>query len=243
MSSQELPPHLVIPVPDEGWPARFHDVDGRRYMSLGSEIYAPTDPTIGEVQSLYGYWATEHDNPYDKQHAWIKSVGYACADLISFYLGGETDGLRLLDMACGTGLVSQGLRERLDIATHVGADLTSEMLDVARSKPDLAGVSLVIGDVRKPMFAPNSFDAITGSLFINHLGNSQDRIATFKGAREMLRPGGLFVMIDTQNNPMREQVAAEFYEAFEYAALTHEIAHVDSVAPDGFMLDYYVGQA
>ncbi len=64
----------------------------------------------------------------------------------------QGEGLRLLDLCCGTGLSTAGLVAAYPKATIVGLDASQGMLDVARGKPGLArdSISFVLGDAMDP---------------------------------------------------------------------------------------------
>jgi 2-polyprenyl-3-methyl-5-hydroxy-6-metoxy-1,4-benzoquinol methylase len=240
MSNFEHPSHLVVPKPEEGWPDRTQTYNGREYVALGGEIYAPADPTTHDIQQLYGYWANEHRIPYDEQNKWIVDIGHTCGYIVRQYHEANP-GPRVLDIACGTGMVSQGLRDSINPSLHVGVDITDGMLQVARSKSDLADCTFMQADVRTPVFKSKSFDVVTGSLFINHLTEKQDRLAAFEAVSDALDFGGIFIMVDTPNNPMRDDVIAEFESVFGPSEF-YQHTHFSDNAPNGFMLDYYVGQ-
>lgn len=62
-------------------------------------------------------------------------------------------GLRLLDLCCGTGLSTAALLAEYPHAEIVGLDASSGMLDLARTKADMAGagVRFVLGDAMDPL--------------------------------------------------------------------------------------------
>ena len=53
---------------------------------------------------------------------------------------------RILDLCCGTGQSTLALRAAYPHATLVGLDVAAEMLQVARTRPELAGVTFLHGD-------------------------------------------------------------------------------------------------
>lgn len=71
---------------------------------------------------------------------------------------------RVLDLACGTGMVTSRLARRYPEATVVGLDVSPDMLSVARVRNEEGNVRFVekpaeeIGD-----FGPDSFDLVTAS--------------------------------------------------------------------------------
>lgn len=97
----------------------------------------------------------------------------------------------VLEIACGTGLVTRRLRERLDRAVRlVATDLSKPMLDYASAKVLGAGIEWREADACKLPFADASFGAVVcafGLMFV------PDKSAAFREARRVLREGGTFL--------------------------------------------------
>lgn len=98
----------------------------------------------------------------------------------------------VLEIACGTGLVTRRLRERLDPALRlVATDLSKAMLDYARSKlGDRKGIEWREADAVNLPFSDGEFGAVVcafGVMFV------PDKKAVFREARRVLKPGGAFL--------------------------------------------------
>jgi len=107
------------------------------------------------------------------------------ARLVKF--AGIAPGMRLLDVACGTGVAAIP-------AARVGAkvtalDLTPELLERARFNATLAGVEIQWheGDVEKLPFADSTFDAVISQF--GHIFAPRPAMALAEMLR-VLRPGG-----------------------------------------------------
>jgi ubiquinone/menaquinone biosynthesis C-methylase UbiE len=88
------------------------------------------------------------------------------AELLERWIG-ELPSARTLDVACGTGFLTQHLRGEI-----VGLDQSDAMIEVARERlPDL---SFVQGDALRLPFPDGSFDRVFTSYFYCHL-EKQDR--------------------------------------------------------------------
>jgi ubiquinone/menaquinone biosynthesis methyltransferase len=98
-------------------------------------------------------------------------------------------GARVLDLCCGTGLSTAALVKTYPDAEVTGLDASSEMLEVARRKPALAGVRFIAGDAMDPAAAGASgrFD---GVLMAYGIRNVPDPDLCLARVRALLAPGG-----------------------------------------------------
>jgi ubiquinone/menaquinone biosynthesis C-methylase UbiE len=109
-------------------------------------------------------------------------------------------GDRVLEIACGTGIVTRRLREAMPAGARlVATDLNEPMLEIAQRKlaaaqgasPGAAdGMEWRQADACALPFPPASFDAVVcqfGLMFV------PDRQAAFREARRVLVPGGRFL--------------------------------------------------
>ncbi|MDQ6655931.1 MAG: methyltransferase domain-containing protein, partial [Verrucomicrobiota bacterium] len=99
------------------------------------------------------------------------------------------EGMRVLEVACGTGIVTRKLRQLLpQSATIVATDLSEHMLDFARRKlSGTAGVEWQQADAMTLRFADESFDLVVcqfGLMFM------PDQLAALREMRRVLAPGG-----------------------------------------------------
>ena len=97
-------------------------------------------------------------------------------------------GARILDLCCGTGQSTLALRAVYPDATLVALDAAADMLQVARTRPELAGVQFIHGDTMDPRAAgvAGSFDGI---LMAYGIRNVVDADACLAAVRELLAPG------------------------------------------------------
>ena len=96
---------------------------------------------------------------------------------------GVKPGMRVLDLACGPGLVASGAAERGTLP--VGLDFSSAMVALARA--DHPGIRFEEGDAEVLPFADESFDAVVANFGIHHVAEPNRALAE---ARRVLRPGG-----------------------------------------------------
>lgn len=98
---------------------------------------------------------------------------------------------RILETAAGTGIVTAALAEALPEAEIVATDLNPDMLAVASRKPGAERVAFAPADAQSLPFPDGGFDLVVcqfGAMFF------PDRIAAYREARRMLRPGGAFLL-------------------------------------------------
>jgi ubiquinone/menaquinone biosynthesis C-methylase UbiE len=123
----------------------------------------------------------------------------------------------VLELACGTGIVTRLLRERLSSgASLVATDLNQAMIDIARSK--FAGNEAIEwrqADACDLPFDDQAFDAVVcqfGIMFV------PDKPLCGREVRRVLKPGGIFlfsVWDSLEENPLGQiahETIASFFE-------------------------------
>ncbi|MFJ3669232.1 class I SAM-dependent methyltransferase [Streptomyces sp. NPDC090106] len=97
---------------------------------------------------------------------------------------------RLLDVACGTGIVTRRLAGARPALRVTGADLTYGMARKAAGR--LPG-AVVLGDSRRLPFPDGVFDAVT-SIWLLHLIDGADDVGSIVAeCARVLGPGGVYV--------------------------------------------------
>ena len=106
-----------------------------------------------------------------------------------FEAAGLSAGMRVLDIATGTGRGAEQILEIVGPAGHVvAADASPAMVDHARARlASKANGSVVVEDGQKLSFGPNSFDAVVCSLGLMFFPDPGSGVAQF---HRVLRPGG-----------------------------------------------------
>jgi demethylmenaquinone methyltransferase / 2-methoxy-6-polyprenyl-1,4-benzoquinol methylase len=100
---------------------------------------------------------------------------------------------RVLDVACGTGLVTRALVRRYGCSV-VGLDQSERMLARARAlTADTPGVELVQGEAERLPFADAEFDALTFTYLLRYV---DDPAATMRELARVVRPGGRVAMLE-----------------------------------------------
>ena len=107
--------------------------------------------------------------------------------------------IKILDIATGTGDLAIDLT-KTNARKIVGADISKEMLKIARNKVNSRNLNGIIeiqlGDAEKLNFQDNYFDAITCSFGVR---NFDDLSKALQEIKRTLKPNGTFVVLETSN--------------------------------------------
>jgi ubiquinone/menaquinone biosynthesis C-methylase UbiE len=136
----------------------------------------------------------------------MQSFAHELASVASFQ-----PGERILDVACGTGVVARAAVEQTGgRAMVVGLDVNPEMLAVARKTPGGQGVEWKEGDALDLPFADNSFDVVTCGYALMFLSN---RLRALQQMRRVMAPDGRVVVMvarGIEDNPGYARLAGAF---------------------------------
>ncbi|MBN1695498.1 methyltransferase domain-containing protein [candidate division WOR-3 bacterium] len=143
-------------------------------------------------------WSNEYDNTLGKVKRHHKLL-----DLV-VESSGLKDGDAVLDIGCGTGLLSLKFLNKADCVIY-GIDSSREMLELFKSKIDkydLSGkISLEPGDAEDLDFENEKFDIIASTVTLHHVKN---KYPVIKKIYKLLKPGGKFILgdidVDTTGN-------------------------------------------
>jgi ubiquinone/menaquinone biosynthesis C-methylase UbiE len=104
---------------------------------------------------------------------------------------GQTE---LLEVGCGTGVLTRVLANRVDVQSVVGVDLAPLLLEKARElAADLRDVRFVQSDARALPFEDASFDVVIFDSTLSHVPEPERALAE---AARVLRPGGTLAAFD-----------------------------------------------
>jgi demethylmenaquinone methyltransferase/2-methoxy-6-polyprenyl-1,4-benzoquinol methylase len=105
-------------------------------------------------------------------------------------------GMRILDVATGTGMVAFALAQRG--AEVIGLDQSEAMLGAARARlartPGLASqLTFIVGQAESLPFADGEFDALSFTYLLRYV---DDRAATMRELARVVKPGGPIGMVE-----------------------------------------------
>ncbi len=122
-------------------------------------------------------WDSER---YLRQHGFVIERGQALVELLD-----PRSGERILDLACGTGDITQTIAERG--ARVVGVDSSPEMIAAARQR--FPGLDFRVEDAAALPF-DGEFDAVFSHAALHWVKRAEDAI---RGMRRALKPGGRLI--------------------------------------------------
>lgn len=104
------------------------------------------------------------------------------------------DPVKILELGCGTGILTGMILDRYPDAEITAIDLSAEMLAMASAKSSLGGVRFLERDLRDP-WPQKRFDAVVTSLCLHHVPY-QDRVTVARRAARTLAADGRFICGD-----------------------------------------------
>ncbi len=102
--------------------------------------------------------------------------------------------IRILDQACGTGILTFKIARKFPRSRVIGVDLLEEYLSIAREKArreNLENVEFILGKAEE-VFLRQEFDCVTSS----YLAKYAELGALTRNVKKMLRSGGVLLMHD-----------------------------------------------
>ncbi|MFD4998215.1 class I SAM-dependent methyltransferase [Streptomyces buecherae] len=150
---------------------------------------------------------------WDRQQEWYmpdrEERFRAMLDMVEAAVGPAP---RVLDLACGTGSISDRVLARFPEATSTGVDLDPALLTIARGYfADERRVEFVTADLRDPEWRSKlphaSYDAVLTATALHWLNS--DALSTLYGqVAELVREGGVFMNADHMPVPSTPRINA-----------------------------------
>ena len=158
------------------------------------------DAKAGMVHGVFTSVASKYDVMNDAMSLGIHRIW---KDAMMDWLA-PRPGMRLLDVAGGTGDISFRFLDRVKSQGHATVlDMTESMLIAGRQRAEAAQqtkqLSWITGDAMALPFPDNTFDAYTISFGIRNVTRIEDAIAE---AYRVLKPGGRFLVLEFSRIPV-----------------------------------------
>jgi len=187
-------------------------INRRRKLKGSKDFSKATTPLLEEMPDYYrrnfhfqsdGYLSKDSARYYDHQVELLflgsaDSMRRMCLGPIKRRLNADDGhGLRILELACGTGRTTRFLRMAFPKAKITAVDLSPAYLKVAQENlRDLDRIDFVEGDASNLNFKDSSFDVVV-SVYLFHELPKDVRRQVFHEARRLVRPGGWVVTVDS----------------------------------------------
>ena len=102
------------------------------------------------------------------------------------------DGSRLLDVACGPGVLCRKIRQRRPTATVMGVDFSQYTITQNEARDRSLGIEYRCLDIRTELGSiDRQFDVVTLCEILEHLDEPETVVAA---AMRLLKPGGRFIL-------------------------------------------------
>jgi ubiquinone/menaquinone biosynthesis C-methylase UbiE len=169
------------------------------------------DELIEHLVEFYDRVAPEYD-------AWAGGLhSRVAAKLVD--VAGPRRGDAVLDVGCGTGLVTHRLAKAVGArGSVVGIDLSARMLDLARPRA-LPNTKFMAMAAEHMVFRDRSFDLITYGQSLPYL---VDPLASLEEAVRLLRPGGR-VALSLHRRSLQTEAQDLFYKVLGDLAIRHHM--------------------
>ena len=107
----------------------------------------------------------------------------------------KTNGAKILDLGCGTGLELEHYFKINPSAKITGIDLTESMLNALKNKFPEKDLALVCGSYFDVPFGENTFDAAVSVESLHHF-TKEEKILLYAKLCKALKVGGYFILTD-----------------------------------------------
>jgi len=112
---------------------------------------------------------------------------------------GIKPGMRVADLGCGPGKTTYHLNKLVQPnGSATGIDISKQRIEYAQTHYQDEGLEFHLGDIRKPLGYPGSFDFIWVRFVLEHFRKNSFDIV--KNIISILKPGGILCLVDLDFN-------------------------------------------
>jgi tRNA (cmo5U34)-methyltransferase len=138
-------------------------------------------------------------------------------------VGEEGRGLRVIDIGCGTGAVSELLLRSHPDVELTCLDMTESMMDLAKRRLEGLDVRFALADIYDFEF-DRPYDLVVSSLALHHVVSELDKKTIYRKILDALVPGGSFfnadIVLGSDDNI--QQVYMTRWKEFMYRSFSKE---------------------
>lgn len=105
---------------------------------------------------------------------------------------------RILDIGCGTGVVSRALANHPDVSAElIGSDYSPALIEVAQQRAEELKLTdkleFHVGDIHKLDYEDNSFDVVVAHAVFSHISKPEQAMRELE---RVIKPGGKIAIFD-----------------------------------------------
>lgn len=132
-------------------------------------------------------------------------------------------GQTVVDLACGTGIVTTQLHEKLqDQGKIIGVDMSSSMLDIARKKLPMVEFIEARGEQLHEMLPESSVDVV----ICNSAFWQMDVEKALVAIKHVLKPGGRFIFNLNESNRLLKEPSSPYLDRIMWHIAIEEYGYV-----------------
>lgn len=231
----ESPIKHLLRIPNILWDA--YKISKRRNKKISKEFSAEAREHLDELPEYFkrnfhfqtdGYLSQESAELYEHQ---VEMLFAGTADAmrrliipqVKKHLGKNIDGrgLRILEVACGTGRLTQFMAQSFPKAQILATDISPVYLKHAKNQlKNFGRVDFMRADGTETRLQDEQFDLVY-SCFLFHELPMKERVAAIQEAKRVLKPGGYFGFVDSIQQSEAEELSmalemfpVDFHEPF-----------------------------
>jgi len=149
------------------------------------------------VAKIFGHAPT---STMKDQKVRAAELDFFCSELDPLFVKNKK--LQILDIGCGNGYLLSVLAKRYPEAKLYGIDLTPEFYELAKGRR-LKNTNIEIADCREIHFFNKKIDIIITERVIINILSMAERAQAFKNIASLLPEGGLYLMSESFELPLR----------------------------------------
>jgi ubiquinone/menaquinone biosynthesis C-methylase UbiE len=169
----------------------------------------------GHPDTFRGLQLDFHRDAAERYDLWAGGANVRAADRLAAFVDLQSDE-RVIDVACGTGLVSRSLGISRSTLEHMAVDLSPDMIAVARGHAGSdTGVQYHVMDAHRLVFNDHMFDV---AMLGQALGYFEDPWQALSEIRRVLKPNGR-IAVSCRCRSLSTPAQGVFFERLERLAI------------------------